>query len=255
MAEEKIYKSCYSGEEIDYRLGREFSSVAFSGKYTDIEGAPIIESVISEDSENPVSSAGIYNYVNSSIATETSYFRGTFNSKAELDAYSGELTNNDYAFVKTTDGAGNTLYNRYKYNGNSWEFEYALNNSSFTAVQWSAINSGITKQAVENFNSHTQNMNNPHNVSKQDLGLNYVENKSSAMIRSELTDANITDALGFTPSKASDLFSKVDKVEGKGLSSEDFTSEEKAQLAELSNYADITSEDIDGIFDSYSENT
>lgn len=84
------------------------------------------------------------NFVNSSIATNTANFIGTFNSVADLEAYSGTLTNNDYAFVVSTDFAGNTVYNRYKWNGTSWLFEYALNNSSFTANQWAAINSGAT---------------------------------------------------------------------------------------------------------------
>ena len=38
-------------------------------------------------------------FVNSSIATNAAYFRGTFNSVAELNAYSGAKTPNDYAFV------------------------------------------------------------------------------------------------------------------------------------------------------------
>jgi hypothetical protein len=84
------------------------------------------------------------NFVNSSIATNTANFIGTFNSVAELEAYSGQKDDNDYAFVVTTDSAGNTLYNRYKWNGSAWLFEYALNNSSFTANQWAAINSGAT---------------------------------------------------------------------------------------------------------------
>ena len=84
------------------------------------------------------------NFVNSSIATNTANFIGTFNSVADLEAYSGTLTNNDYAFAISTDAAGNTLYNRYKWNGTAWLFEYALNNSSFTANQWAAINSGAT---------------------------------------------------------------------------------------------------------------
>ena len=89
------------------------------------------------------------NFVNSSIATNTAYFIGTFSSVAELEAYSGTLTNNDYAFVTSTDTAGNTVYNRYKYNGSTqtWVFEYALNNSSFTSDQWAAINSGITSDS------------------------------------------------------------------------------------------------------------
>lgn len=91
------------------------------------------------------------NFVNSSIATNTANFIGTFNSVAELEAYSGTVTNNDYAFVIVTDAQGNTAYDRYKYSGDTeqWMFEYELNNSSFTAVQWAAINSGITSGNVD----------------------------------------------------------------------------------------------------------
>lgn len=89
-------------------------------------------------------------FVNSSIGTNTAYFRGTFNSLAELEAYAGEKTNNDYVFVIGTDLNGNTVYNRYKYNSKDeeWVFEYSLNNSSFTSEQWAAINSGITEELV-----------------------------------------------------------------------------------------------------------
>lgn len=88
------------------------------------------------------------NFVNSSIATNTANFIGTFNSVADLEAYSGTLTNNDYAFVIGTDGDGNTTYNRYKWNGSAWVYEYTLNNSSFTASQWATINSGVTSADV-----------------------------------------------------------------------------------------------------------
>lgn len=40
---------------------------------------------------------------------------------------------------------------------------------------------------------------NPHNVTKANVGLGNVENKSSATIRGEITSANVTNALGFTP--------------------------------------------------------
>ena len=83
-------------------------------------------------------------FVNSSIATSTATFRGTFNSVAELEAYTGPKDDNDYAFVTGTDSDGNTYYDRYKYNGTAWVFEYRLNNSSFTSAQWAAINSGAT---------------------------------------------------------------------------------------------------------------
>lgn len=110
-------------------------------------GSPItIDTVVAEGSTNPVQNGAIWDFVNSSVATNTAYFIGTFNSVQELEAYSGEVSNNDYAFVISTDAAGNTVYNRYKYNGDTqqWVFEYALNNSSFTANQWATINSGLT---------------------------------------------------------------------------------------------------------------
>ena len=109
----------------------------------------IVDAIVTALSDNPVKSSGIYDFVNSSIATNTAYYIGTFNSIEDLNSYSGELSNNDYAFVVATDEEGNTLYNRYKYvvneYGNAeWKFEYALNNSSYTAAQWATINSGIT---------------------------------------------------------------------------------------------------------------
>lgn len=94
------------------------------------------------------------NFVNSSIATNTAYYISDngepFQSVADLEAYSGPLTNNDYAFVVGTDAAGNTTYTRYKYNAatNEWAEEYVLNNSSFTSDQWTAINSGATSELI-----------------------------------------------------------------------------------------------------------
>lgn len=91
-------------------------------------------------------------FVNSSIATATAKFIGTFNSVTSLQQSNGKDLN-DYAFVLGLDELGNTTYNRYKWNGDEWVFEYKLNNSSFTAQQWEAINSGITSEFVEKYNS------------------------------------------------------------------------------------------------------
>ena len=55
---------------------------------------------------------------------------------------------------------------------------------------------------------------NPHNVSKTDVGLENVENKSSETIRNEITYDNVIDALGYVPTSATELeevtFSIVD---------------------------------------------
>lgn len=97
-------------------------------------------------------------FVNSSIATATATFRGTKETDNELAflAWLNALTekdDNDYVFWATSDAAGNTIYKRYKYDGTGWVFEYELNNSSFTAEQWSAINSGITEAKLTSINN------------------------------------------------------------------------------------------------------
>lgn len=85
-------------------------------------------------------------FVNSSIATATATFRGTFATLAALEATPADR--NDYAFWQHKDADGNTCYDKYTYDGSAWKFEYRLNNSSFTAAQWGAINSGITGALV-----------------------------------------------------------------------------------------------------------
>jgi hypothetical protein len=149
-------------------------------------------------------------FVNSSIATNTANFIGTFNSVAELEAYSGTLTNNDYAFVVTTDSAGNTLYDRYKYNGSEWLFEYELNNSSFTAAQWSAINSGITSSDVALIGTALQ----PNdNISELTNNAGYITSSALSGYATEtwvgqqgyitgITSSDVTTALGYTPYNA-----------------------------------------------------
>ena len=86
-------------------------------------------------------------FVNSSIATNTANFMGTFTSESEFPA---EATNNDYLFLDTVDEEGNKIFKRYKYAADTsrWAYEYTLNNSSFTAAQWAAIQSGITSEIV-----------------------------------------------------------------------------------------------------------
>ena len=114
------------------------------------------------DSKYPTDKA-VAKFVNSSIATNTANYISNngepFTSVEQLEAYSGPVTNNDYAFVTGTDSEGNTYYDRYKatVSGSTvtWALEYRLNNSSFTAAQWSAINSGITSVLVAKIHDHS----------------------------------------------------------------------------------------------------
>ena len=87
------------------------------------------------------------NFVNNQVSTNTANFVGTYNSLAELQAVTG-ATNNDYGFVIEYDSLGNEYYDRYKYNGSQWLFEYKVESTPFTAEQWAAIQSGITSALV-----------------------------------------------------------------------------------------------------------
>ena len=160
------------------------------------------------------------NFVNSSIATNTAYFIGTFSSVAELEAYSGTLTNNDYAFVTSTDTAGNTIYNRYKYNSSTqeWMFEYSINNSSFTSTQWEAINSGANTTNISQIATNTNSISGLA-TSKQDVITDLETIRAGATAGSTalqpndnisdlvnnagyitgITSAMVTDSLGYTP--------------------------------------------------------
>ena len=114
------------------------------------------------DSKYPTDKA-VAEFVNSSIATNTANYISNngepFTSVEQLEAYSGTVTNNDYAFVTGTDSEGNTYYDRYKatVSGSTvtWSLEYRMNNSSFTSAQWSAINSGITSVLVAKIHEHS----------------------------------------------------------------------------------------------------
>ena len=56
-----------------------------------------------------------------------------------------------------------------------------------------------TNAIEQKIDVHTSNLANPHKVTKEQLGLANVENKSSSQIRSEITKENVTNALGYTP--------------------------------------------------------
>lgn len=128
-------------------------------------------------------------FVNSSISTNTADYKGLViasdstetAAQTALSSISG-MNNNDYAFVKVSDTpqVGVDTYKRYKYDGSAWMYEYTLNNSSFTAAQWAAINAGITVQKVTDYDGHLSDTNNPHGVTKAQVGLGNVDNTSDA---------------------------------------------------------------------------
>lgn len=124
------------------------------------------------------SSAATASFVNSSVATNTATFRGNFNLtdlgltypatnaqiEAALDAHTWPVgvvpTNNDYVYVEIenpqTTGIDDVV-ERFKYDGTYWHYEYTLNNSSFTAAEKAAIDSGIDSAKVAIYDAHVAN--------------------------------------------------------------------------------------------------
>jgi hypothetical protein len=104
-------------------------------------------------------------FVNSSIATATADFKGTYNLindlKLPINATKTDIQNklltkistadiNDYCFVQIPTSAETpdqvAIIQRYKHTADSWVYEYDLNNSGYTAEQWAAINSNMTAE-------------------------------------------------------------------------------------------------------------
>ena len=126
-----------------------------------------------------------YAFVVNRVVTDNGNDWSTFTS---LDGYDKSLlTNFDYAWVingvnfdlyrfdilqqawdlraeniEKDDVSLNITYNRYKAtvvsNVVSWKWEYSLNNSSFTAEQWAAINSGATQDNIAQINVNAGNI-------------------------------------------------------------------------------------------------
>ncbi len=113
-------------------------------------------------------------------------------AKTYSDAYTGETGK---IYVDLND------YKTYRWSGSKYVVvseTIALGETSSTAYR------GDRGKAAYD---HSQKTGNPHGTTKADLGLGNVENKSSATIRGELTKANVTTALGYTPPTTNTTYS------------------------------------------------
>ena len=166
-------------------------------------------------------------FVNSTINSSAAFFKGSFESKAALDAVQWQttdsslenyVTNNDYAYIEADETHNNEAW-RYIYvkdnTVSEWQPQFRVNESPFTQAQLDAINSGATSDLINsidskltqdaivdntgdssikaisqraatlginsvqsNLNTHILDKNNPHQVTKTQVGLSNVDNTS-----------------------------------------------------------------------------
>ena len=88
-----------------------------------------------------------------------------------------------------------------------------------------------------NIQSHISNISNPHSVTKAQVGLSNVENTSDASKPISLATQSALDLKANSADVTSSLALKVDKISGKGLSTEDYSTAEKSKLAGIASGA------------------
>ena len=113
-----------------------------------------------------------------------------YTTKSSSGAYSGEIKAE--AGKIYVDLSNNKTY---RWSGSAYVI---ISETIALGTTHSSAGYGDESRAAYN---HSTSIGNPHKTTKADLGLGSVENKSSATIRGELTSANVTTALGYTPPK------------------------------------------------------
>ncbi len=102
-----------------------------------------------------------------------------------------------------------------------------------------------TKASMEALQAHISHKSNPHGVGKADVGLGNVENKTGADIRGEMTKAEVTAALGYTPPKTDTTYGAA-SISAAGLMS----AADKAKLDGIAAGAQVNSESAKKVLDS-----
>ena len=185
------------------------------------------------------SSKAVADFVNSSVATNTANFLGSFSLTdlglsypatdvqiaSALNSHTWNSgvspTNNDYTYIEIqnpeTTGVDDKV-ERFKFSDTlkSWVYEYTLNNSSFTAAELATIKSGVTTQDVTNLRedhttlgTHVSDTSNPHRVTKTQVGLGNVVNTGDSATPTQNGTTKFTTGGAYT-----ELNKKVSKISG-----------------------------------------
>ena len=195
-----------------------------------------LQSSVSANTQNIATNTQSIESIQEAMAS-TQHFRGYYQTIAEITELEGHT--GDFAYCAEDEF-------KYVYNGEQWvKTDEAVPDQTVEKTTILPLMNGTatigtdnryapgnhvhptdtTRASVEALEAHTTNTSNPHNVTKTQIGLGNVDNTSD--LNKPISTAT-----------QSALNNKVDKVEGKGLSTEDYTTAEKEKLATLNNYND-----------------
>lgn len=153
---EKLSNLEYKSEDLQFQIdstNNYIKNVQTKIDNTDSKLSNIIDIIPNQaNEENQLADK---DFVNSSIATSTATFRGTFNTFTELKSTNADV--NDYGNVITIE-EGQTYYNRYTFDGEKWVFNFKINNTTFTAEQWKALNSKATEDLISQISTNKENV-------------------------------------------------------------------------------------------------
>ena len=195
-----------------------------------------LQSSVSTNTQNIATNTQSIESIQEAMAS-TQHFRGYYQTIAEITELDGHT--GDFAYCAEDEF-------KYVYNGEQWvKTDEAVPDQTVEKTTILPLMNGTatigtdnryapgnhvhptdtTRASVEALEAHTTNTSNPHNVTKTQIGLGNVDNTSD--LNKPISTAT-----------QSALNNKVDKVTGKGLSTEDYTTAEKEKLATLNNYND-----------------
>ena len=104
---------------------------------------------------------------------------------------------NPHAVTKDQVGLGNVP--NVATNDQTPTYSAASTLATLTSGEKLSVSMGKIMKAITEFISHKGSTSNPHGVTKSQVGLGNVENKSASTILGEMTKGHVVDALGYTP--------------------------------------------------------
>lgn len=137
------------------------------------------ENAISANVQQNANDIAIHTQQINDLQENLADYIGAFDNKADLDAYSGTLSNNDWAVVLDDETHSNQCWRYiYRESTTSWEPQFMVNEKPLTQAQLNAINSGIDSTKVAQIATNTSDIANKQDALVSGTNIKTINNKS-----------------------------------------------------------------------------